>query len=299
MPSLHKVPRRGGTLWLLAFIALAITGMEAFAAMRIPDLTSDRAFLYGDWQPNRANVVVFIDPLCPYCKKAIPKLDQVTDYNLFVYWAPIFGQRSEDAIRPFFRCGQPTGRAVLQNMINTPAAGLAQLNPNCEGELDTANRAINDAMVSSYPINGVPAFFLQGVPVTLSQIETVITEPAGYVNGVAIDWRRYKESRIGQKLPSISLAIIFPVQRDSSLDMQLLSQYRPEYLFSLNDWEALCEALSATACANGKDAQRIQAHQFREITALLGIDDEPGEVYLISQDGKLSSVQTNAGPDLE
>ena len=265
--------------------------------MRIPDPLHDRAFLYGEWQPGRANAVVFIDPLCPYCKKAIPKLDQVTDYNLFVYWAPIFGQRSVDSISPFFRCEQPTGRSVLQGLINTAGAGLTLPAPNCEGELDISNRAVNDEMVSGYPINGVPAYFLQGVPVTLSQIQAVIPEYAGYVNGVAIDWLRYKESRVDLNVPSSSLAIIFPEHGMSDLDLQSFRQYRPEYLFTLNDWKALCDALSAATCADGKDAQRLQSQQFREITALLGVD-HPDKVYLVSSDGKLSSVNINTGRTL-
>lgn len=294
MLSTYSHPRISCTAVLLGLIALSNAGFAAEELMKIPDPSSDRGFLYDDWRPNRANVVVFFDPLCPYCKKAIPKLDQVTNYNVFVYWAPVFGQRSEDIIKSFFRCEQPAGRAVLRSLLNTAGAGAIQSPPQCDGNFDESMRAINDAMVSNYPINGVPAYFLQGVPVSLAQIQTVLVEPARHINGVAIDWQRYKESRIDKTSPSSSLAIIFPEQKNPYLNLQLLEQYRPEYFFSLYGWEALCDALSASACARGEEVHRARSFQYNEITALLGVDNHSGETYLLSRDGRLSSLNTSS-----
>lgn len=275
--------------------ALSMFGSVAESAMNIPDPSRDRAFLYNEWQTDRPTVVAFVDPLCPYCKKVIPKFDQVTGYNLFVYWAPVFGQRSEEAIRPFFLCEQPVGREVLNNLVASSVSPSVSTPLPCEevvGEegLSDARRATNDEMVASYPINGVPAFFLQGVQVALSQILTTHMEPARYINGVAIDWRRYKESRIDRNSQGDNLAIIFPEHQSLDLSLQMVEQYRPEYFFSHNDWQAICEALSATDCAGGADIRRARSRHYKEIAALLGVDNRSGETILLTRQGRLTHV---------
>jgi thiol-disulfide isomerase/thioredoxin len=272
---------------------VSVVDSIAEGAMNIPDPSRDRAFLYNEWKPNRPTVVAFVDPLCPYCKKVIPKFDQVTQYNLFVYWAPVFGQRSEEAIRPFFLCEQPTGRAVLNNLVVASVSSSGRASLACEEDVSETGfsderRATNDEMVASYPINGVPAFFLQGVQVSLSQIQTTHKEPARYINGVAIDWRRYKESRIDWNRAGDSLAIITPEHQTLDLSLQLVEKYRPEYFFSHKDWQAICEALSATACGGGVDLQRARSRQYNEIAALLGVDNRAGETVLLTRGGRLT-----------
>tara|TARA_R110002049_G_scaffold95306_18_gene234024 strand:- start:724 stop:1554 length:831 start_codon:yes stop_codon:yes gene_type:complete len=257
-------------------------------AIQIPDPAQDQAFLYNDWRANRANVVAIIDPLCPYCKRAFSKLDQVTEYNLFVYWAPIFGQRSEDIIAPFFQCEHPTGRPVLQSLI---AAGFTADNKPlvCEGDVSASRRARNDEMVASYPVNGVPAFFLQGTPVSLSQILSVQSGPAAHINGVAIDWQRYAASRVVQDKPSRSLAIILPDHQNRDLTLQLLQQYRPAYIFSRTGWQSLCAAIAAD-CEHDERIERARSQQYSEIVALLGVDSHPDKTYLLSLAGRLSAI---------
>lgn len=293
MHAINARPFIRSGLILFSLCALLIADASAGEARAIPDPSRDRPFLYNDWRPNRPNVVAFIDPLCPYCKKAIPKFDQITDYNLFVYWAPIFGQRSEDAIRPFFRCEYPTGREVISSLLVTLGSSAVKAPFACDGELDDSRRAVNDAMVASYPINGVPAFFLQGVQTSLAQIQAVPVEPARYINGVAMDWQRYEESRIEQNTPRGSLAIILPEQQNSSVNLQLVKRYRPEYIFSRSDWQALCDALSASACVIGEDAQRARLQQYNEMVALLGIDTQSGEPFLLTLEGKLQSISAH------
>jgi hypothetical protein len=280
----------GSFLFILS--ALSLVGYSSEGAMNIPDPSRDSAFLYNEWQPNRPTVVAFIDPLCPYCKKVIPKFDQVTEYNLFVYWAPVFGQRSEEAVSPFFQCKQPAGRAVLNSLIITPRATAPTV---CDGDFIDASlmgstRAINDEMVASYPINGVPAFFLQGVQVAFSQILTTPAGPARYINGVSIDWRRYEESRIDWNTAGDSLAIIFPEHQNPEVSLRLMEQYRPEYIFSHNDWQALCDALTATNCGGGVEIQHARSRHYNEVVALLGVDKASGETFLLTKEGRLTHV---------
>jgi hypothetical protein len=294
----------GNGVFLFICAAVAVVGSLAEGAMNIPDPVRDKAFLYNEWQPNRPTVVAFVDPLCPYCKKVIPKFDQVTEYNLFIYWAPVFGQRSEEAIRPFFLCEQPTGRAVLNNLVVTSESPSVGTSVACKAgmvqtDISDLRRATNDEMVASYPINGVPAFFLQGVQVALSQIQTKDAEPARYINGVAIDWRRYRESMVDQNSPSNSLAIIFPEHQTLDLGLQLIEQYRPEYLFSHHDWQAICKAQPAIVCASGVDIQRARSRQYNEIAALLGLDVRSGETFLLTREGRLIHVNGKDLPDVD
>ena len=196
------------------------------------------------------------------------------------------------------------GRAVLTNLVATSVSPSFRAPVACEEYvsetgLGNQRRATNDEMVASYPINGVPAFFLQGVQVALSQIQTIHTEPARYINGVAIDWRRYKESMIYRSSPGDSLAIIFPEHQALDLSLQLLEQYQPEYFFSHNNWQALCEALSATACGSGVDIQRARSRQYNEIAALLGLDVRSGETFLLTREGRLTLVNGKVPSDVD
>jgi hypothetical protein len=276
-------------LFLATFCTFLIVGTDAEAAVTIPDPSRDHAFLYNEWRPDRATVVVFIDPLCPYCKKAIPRFDQITQYNLFVYWAPIFGQRSEDTVRPFFRCEKPTA-ATLLHSLTLSGASEGDTPVTCEGAYSDSLRAINDEMVASYPINGVPAYFLQGVPTSLSSVQATQTGPPKYVNGVAINWQRYKESKIEDGSPGGSLAVITSKNSNVPINRQLLEKYHPEYLFSANDRAAACDASLPEACAAAEELRAAQSRQYSEIVALLGVYTDSGQIYLLSKEGSLTSI---------
>jgi hypothetical protein len=95
---------------------------------------------------------------------------------------------------------------------------------------------------------------------------------------------------IDRHSPSGSLAIIFPEHQNPDLSLKLLEQYRPDYVFSLNDWQALCEALSPTACGSGTDIQRARSRQYNEIAALLGVDNRSGETFMLTREGRLTRI---------
>ena len=100
-------------LSILSFNASA-SGFNASASeFIVPDQIQHSEFLYGEWKSNRPSAVLFIDPICPYCKKVIPKLDNIHDFNLYVFWSPIFGDQSEKIIEPLFGCDKPTAEHIL------------------------------------------------------------------------------------------------------------------------------------------------------------------------------------------
>ena len=100
---------------------------------------------------------------------------------------------------------------------------------------------------------------------------------------------------VDQNSPSNSLAIIFPEHQTLDLGLQLIEQYRPEYLFSHHDGQAICKAQPAIVCASGVDIQRARSRQYNEIAALLGLDVRSGETFLLTREGRLIHVH---GKDL-
>ena len=72
-----RLSRPSARLQCLLLVCVLSLSSLAAAAVPIPDADRDRAFLFGHWQPGRASVVLFIDPLCPYCKRVIPKLELI------------------------------------------------------------------------------------------------------------------------------------------------------------------------------------------------------------------------------
>jgi len=104
---------------------------------------------------------------------------------------------------------------------------------------------------------------------------------------------------VDQNSPTNSLAIIFPEHQTLDLGLQLIEQYRPEYLFSHNDWQEICKAQSAIFCASGADTQRARSRQYNEIAALLGLDVRSGEAFLLTREGRLIHVNGKDLPNVE
>ena len=94
----------------------------------VPDPVTHAAFLYGEYFSNRSNVAVFIDPLCPYCTRAVPKFGGIREHNVFVFWAPIFGERSERALAPIFECEKPSAPEILMSVV---ARDAFDCDPGC------------------------------------------------------------------------------------------------------------------------------------------------------------------------
>ena len=275
--------------WMLISF-LGLFSEQSKAAPVIPDNTLHKAFLYNEWHPRRPNVVLFLDPLCPYCKKVIPKLNNIADYNLFVFWSPILGPRSQQAVQPYFECARPTSPQILAAMlIKSAGTKLA-----CEGKGTKKSRDINDALVASYNINAVPAFYLQGKLTSYSLLVSANSRPARIVNDVVIDWDRYRDSELLQQYTYHASAIFLPLNDDSRQLHSLISKYKPRYVFTNGNWDALCKDQPIRVCQQGSLADlKAQRNSSEEFLSLLGLKETNNTVFLISNTGVINEVALN------
>lgn len=265
-------------------ITLSSSYSSASVSVIIPDREIHSPFLYGDWNERRSNLAIFIDPLCPYCKKAIPKFDGLKDYNVYVFWAPIFGQRSEEIIQPLFNCTHPTDDKILHQLVSSRDTAL---DLDCGTYYRSELRRLNDDVVNSYSINAVPAFFIQGVRTSLARVYRAEQKPGKYVNGVALDWDRYELSKVVAKGRLTSQAMILPAILTEKI-FQLIDQYRPSYLFSAGNWLEICEKVVVSACSNS-DALAKNQQAYLELVALLDLQEQKSKVLIIANDGQVRS----------
>lgn len=235
--------------------------LSSFALALTFDREQDSRFLVNGWDSNRPNAYLFLDPLCPYCKKVIPKIDAVQDYNLFVFWAPIFGQRSENAIGPLFNCAQPTALSYLQALAKKRTPDTSA----CDDQ-SHASRSRNDEWVSAYQIGAVPSVYVSGRRVSFSTIEPRSIVPKK-VHGVAVPWQRY--AALKQSGPSSSGAILW-FDASQEVPAKLIQQHKPAYVFDAS----------------------MHAQQLWEISALLGLSN-PSQPVLIKSSGAIVSVKNS------
>lgn len=272
---------------LCGLLLVALWGVEplmAADAKIIPDPARHQAFLHGEWRANRPNLLIFIDPRCPYCKKAIPKYPEIEAYNVYVFWSPVLGQPSRDLVRPFFRCARPTAPDRLATLL---AAGGAAATADCQGAYDGELRAVNDEIVANYQITYVPAYFRQGQETSLAAVYQPPQEISKFVNGVAVDWQRYATSRVDSTQPARNLALILSGEVDDAT-LALIQELRPEYLFAERDWGKICQTVSLADCNDdGRHGQR----RYAELAMLLGLENTAAAVRLISNRGTLSQLR--------
>jgi hypothetical protein len=202
-----------------------------------------------------------------------------------VFWSPIFGENSEREIEPLFHCTNPTAPDILDAFVTKVAHRI-----HCDGGYNQTLRALNDRMVQSYAISSVPAFYVQGVRTSLARLKRENQgEVVASVNGVHLDWPRYKELKIDEYPKYRNLALI--LAKDDTLDTErLIKNYRPQYIFSNNQWDQLCKIVSTDYC-NGQSQSHTKPTQlYQELLALLGIDDGNSS-FLISTSGKLRKLK--------
>ncbi|NHN37644.1 hypothetical protein G8764_10095 [Pseudomaricurvus alcaniphilus] len=288
--SATGLQRTGFRALLLIVFFTASLNAGAATAFVIPDKNQHSAFLYSDWAPGRANLLVFIDPHCPYCKRAIPKFDGITDYNVYVFWAPIFGERSESTIRPLFHCQRPTSDEILHRFavrgdIEGATAKRSGQAAQCGDKYDHALRELNDRVVASYPIHGVPAFFVQGVQTSLASVYRPPLVPGKFVNGVALDWTRYEAARVAAFTRPTSVALVLPASFTPA-QAGLIDQYRPSYIFSAGNWRDICTSIQVSGCGDQAGLEQNQK-SYLELMALLGLQEQQDASYLIAADGRV------------
>lgn len=235
-------------------IALACWLFATCAAAQrfIPTEEQYFPFLLNGWDPKRQTVVIFKDPFCPHCIKAIPKLPELRNYNVYLFWAPILGQRSKQRVDDIFTCEAPASAKVLFAVRN-------RKQPECDNVYANDLRDLNDKMVVNYAVNSVPSFFLQGQRLSFGQLKRMQDKrPA--INGVVVNWRRYQRMQYLPRHKSKTLSLIVPLGYEKHLT-QWLVKLRPEFVF-LSDTSKLNQ-IGLGNCAvkgecNNKDKRDYQ-----------------------------------------
>ncbi|WP_087020308.1 thioredoxin fold domain-containing protein [Thaumasiovibrio subtropicus] len=150
----------------LVFLSLVISAEEVTTPLKvIPTPESHGAFLLKPWQEGAPVLVMFKDPFCPYCLRAIENRHQLDDYNVFLFWAPILGERSEQRVATFFRCATPVNDTVLK-------AAVQRAVPDCQHQdLAQAVWQQNNRMVEAYQPRYVPQYWYAGQRVQISGLQ--------------------------------------------------------------------------------------------------------------------------------
>lgn len=188
-----------------------------FAQHAQPDIKVHRDFLLGDWNPQRPSVVMFADPFCPYCIKALKNPAAYGDVNLFLFWSPILGPASEQRVDTFFGCIHPVGKEVLQAVAD-------RLPPFCSGGAQHSLRQLNQQMVAEYAPQSVPAHFMNGnswAPGRVAmpnRIEDRIDALADS-SPLHISWQRYAPFVVGElQQKRRNMAVFLPDRAATTVD---------------------------------------------------------------------------------
>jgi hypothetical protein len=138
--------------------------------------------------------MVFTDPRCPYCIKALEKRERLSNYNIYLFWAPILGNASYHTVKEFFFCDSPTSANVIKSVIDRKP-------PLCTGAENHDLRNLNDLMVQQYAPNSVPQYWYGGRRVSLSQLNLAQSieqqiELIATNSKLKIKWERYQSKAV-------------------------------------------------------------------------------------------------------
>ncbi len=233
------------------FLTLAWCGFsQANADISVETgLEQYKSFLYGEYQSDRPNVLIFKDPFCPYCIRAIDKLDTLSAYNVFIFWAPILGDRSVARVNDIFHCTAYASQTVLD-------AIKQRVSPQCNGPIDEKALALSLQWADNYHISAVPSYFIEGKPTSYVTLLRQADEKPS-INGIKVDWKRFAIMQHQPSTQSRYLSLRVPAERITELDT-LLSQYQPQYVFLPPDYVAKHPTL--LNCDNA-EADCVKANQ--------------------------------------
>ena len=197
------------------------------ASLIIPSPHEYSSFLIEPWKANAPVVVVFTDPFCPYCIQALKRKDELKPYNAFVFWYPIFGERSDRRVAEIFQCSSVASEQVINAVIEKKS-------PRCTGNKNEHLMALNNAMYEAYAPQGVPSYYFGGVSVSVAQLKEWRKSVRDVTPSVAIDWPRYELNRLDAQTVSLSNVIIMLPQKyenSESLIKMLQSNTRYNWHF--------------------------------------------------------------------
>lgn len=250
-----------------------------------PDPVVHRQFLLRPYQPAAPSVVVFKDPFCGYCIKAMANSAQLAAYNVYLFWYPIFGTSSEERVQHFFRCQNPTGPLVQKAM-------LARQAPACDGELQQQLMQINQQMVDAYLPDAVPAYYLSAQRTYAAELVALVQQKPP-VAQVKIQWQRYQSNLVTPATAGDEVAVFLPATTSEQSIAALLAhlatvQDIKVYLFAGNagqqqqicQWRSKCQQLAS------------QQYNAAEARLLFGVSEKQYSVVLNG-----SQLATSALPE--
>lgn len=253
------------------------------------DPETHKAFLLNNWLPYRPSVAIFVDPLCPYCKKAMPTYRSIQSYNVFAFWSPIFGQRSESVIGPLFQCQNPTSIPIMEALaVSAFSAPMGA----CDNSLEEARqlRELNDQIVSQFNINAVPSYYIAGEKVVSDKIFQVDKNYLTNVQGILIDWRRYEENRV-TSLEKATFKAVLIIGKVSRKTIRQVTELMPEYVFAQTIKSKQCKKIGFTDCRREFQSGLAKIrYSSEELIALLDASSFSNGVYQLDFDGNLTKL---------
>ena len=192
-------------LWMFGFFWSVLVIAESCSAVTeglpIPSVDEYSNFLLEPWKSNAPVLIIFTDPFCPYCIKALKRRDDLKAYNTYLFWYPIFGERSDKRVADIFQCSSPVSTQVI-------SAVIAGKNPGCDGIQNENLTLLNRKMYEAYSPLGVPAYYMGGVKVSVAELKAWHKSVAAITSSVALDWSRYNINRLDASTGSLSKAIL-------------------------------------------------------------------------------------------
>jgi glutaredoxin len=270
------------TLAILLFLVSFLVTQPAVSASFVPTESEYFPFLINGWDVKRKSVLIFKDPYCPYCIRAIPKIEKITNYNVFIFWAPILGERSIKRVDDIFQCNTPVSKKIFASM-------LVRKSPNCQNPVNEKLKELNQFVVDNYDINAVPSVFMQGKQVSLAQLIKESTKrPA--INGVQVNWKRFKLMQQNSNEEAKTLALLIPDTHQEKPSV-VIDFYKPEFVFLASEMiEKSPEFLKCKTdnqlCLSYQ-SDKYQA-KYQEFTLLFGSSIKAENLVLIDRNGKVS-----------
>lgn len=223
------------SLVLMACVSQQTRANQTFI---VPDHEQYADFLLEPYKPGKPSIVAFKDPHCGYCIKALGRLERLSEYNVYMFWAGILGKRSVAKVEQIMSCDQPVSQSVFDSVVRR--ASIIACQPG-DDERVTKLNALNDTVVESYQPNSVPSYFFGGRKVYVSQLEKFKRSMQMNVTPIQLDWQRYADLRVGNGAhQGLANAIVF-LPPNSPKKPYILKALTKESKYSWHLVEAGCK----------------------------------------------------------
>lgn len=225
---------------LSVILAIAFSSLLSANSFIVPSKEVYSDFLIEPWKPNAASVIVFKDPNCGYCIRALKRLDKYKDYNVFMFWAPILGESSERQVDSIFQCEKPVGEEVILAVVNRDkiTCKKSQLNSDKLTQL-------NKEIVDNYNPQSVPSYYFGGQKVWLSTLNRFKKVNKTDYNSITLDWERYQTLKLDQNgHQGLANAIVFLPETSDKEALQNKLKNDVRYNWYIVDTCRKCVALT-------------------------------------------------------